>query len=284
MTVYKLLKMGDGSTKKVLKAIEKFDENDNSIYVKDFEGDPITELHFIYDQNNYILKEFELDENGEEVSKTLYKNNEKGQLLESRNYIDGELYERIEVIITDEGSLQSRYIEEEIVERITALRKDGSEKIEQLVNGEVVQTSITIYKTKPATHTVFDAEGKIISWSKHYLNEKDHWLKIEHFNAKDELISEQSRVIKKDKLISETLTDYIDSSYNYVSSYEYDEKGNMIHSEQKSPSGDLIYLEITKYDDEGRAIEMSSLDPLSSHAIGAGSEYMSTIVFEYDDE
>jgi hypothetical protein len=247
---------------------ETYDDNNNLIHYIDHQARPVSEKKFEYDEKNQITKESELSE-GVELQRLELNYNDKGDVVEQNLFFSGEIYESIKTVATENGFIRTTFQDGDEVYRVesTTEGKNFTNKhynYEELVNVEV---STFDEETITSEKIIYDAEENVLVRRVEVYNEEKELVIFKEFNANNQLVN-KSEVERKDgKVFKEIKSDFVRGEIDNEIHYDYDEKGNLIKTETRTNSGQLIDFQVKVYDEQNRVVEESGVSNGKFNAI-----------------
>lgn len=240
---------------------EYTDENGNVIYSKDYQADPISEKILRYNASGFLTEETEITE-GVELSKTDFLYNEQDENIKRTLYIGGELYETL-ITSYHETGYESITIREgvEVERQVKTINgKDYANKFYE--NGKLVETHVCESDSfENRTKTMYyGSNGELLFTKMNTYDDSGMLLNFEEYNADNVLLKKSSYEIQDGLVLSEIYGDYVNGTFEYHTTYEYDEYRNVVKCEKRQSRQDrIIGFYFCKYDDKNRLIEESGL-------------------------
>jgi len=247
---------------------ETYDDNNNLIHYIDHQARPVSEKKFEYDEKNQITKESEISE-GVELQRLELSYNDKSEVVEQNLFFSGDLYESVKTVATENGFVRTTFQDGDEVYRLENIT-DGKSftnkhyNYEELVNVEV---STFDEETITSEKIIYDAEENIIVRRVKIYNKEGDLTVFKEFNANNQLVNKQEIEREGNKLIKEIKSDFVRGEIDNEILHDYDEKGNLIKTETRTNSGQLVDFKVNIYDDNNRVIEESGVSNGKFNAI-----------------
>ena len=247
---------------------ETYDENKNLLHYIDHQARPISEKKYEYDDKNQLVNEIEISD-GIELQNLEMKYNDKGEVIEQNLYFSGSLYESVKTDKTDSGSISTTYQDDEEVFRIenTAEEKNQTTKYYEYGNLSNVQ-ELTFSDDKLSSEKmIYDAEENLLVRRVENYNESGEIIAFKEFNPENKLVNKREFTREENRVFKEIKSDFVRGEIENEVTYEYDEKGNLIKSETRTNSGQLVDFHVYAYDSENRMIEENGVSNGQFNAI-----------------
>ena len=247
---------------------ESYNDNNNLIHYIDHQARPISEKKFEYDDKNQLIKEVEISD-GVELQGLEMIYNDKGAVVEQNLFFSGDLYESIKTIASENGFVKTTYQDGEEVYRVenSTEGKNYTNKhynYEDLVNVEV---STFDKETLTSEKIIYDAEENVLVRRVEVYNEEGNLTVFKEFNANNQLINKQELERENNKLVKEIKSDFVRGEVDNEILFDYDENENLIKTETRTNSGQLVDFQVNVYDDKNRIIEESGVSNGKFNAI-----------------
>ena len=247
---------------------ETYNENNKLVHYIDHQARPVSEKKYEYDDNNQIVNEIEISD-GIELQNLEMKYNDKGEMIEQNLYFSGSLYESVKIEKTDVGSTSTTYQEDDEVFRIESTTEEKKQTTKYYENGalsNVQELSFSDDKLS-SEKMIYDADENLLVRRIENYNNSGETTAFKEFNSENKLVNKQEFTRSDNKLLKEVKSDFVRGEIENEVTYEYDEKGNLIKSETRTNSGQLVDFHIYAYDEENRMIEENGVSNGQFNAI-----------------
>lgn len=231
-----------------------FDEYTNLIHVIDHTMRPREELKFSYNDKHQLIRKVMIID-GNECDALEMDYNSEGQVCEQRHFINGEIYEEITFVKSENGWIRTEIQDGEEAARWESTTEDGVEKVHHYEYGELVQVN-TITEIDSVTTTVISLPGSNVEYTSiETVNEHGETIELKNFSTNGELEDALTQTFDGKNLQKVEFKSYtgFDESYEHVMTY--DQAGNRIKFEQFDATGRLTQFEKSRFNDENRVIE-----------------------------
>ena len=247
---------------------ETYNDNNNLIHYIDHQARPISEKKYEYDDKNQLVNEIEISD-GIELQNLEMKYNDKGEVIEQNLYFSGSLYESVKTEKSDSGFISTTYQDDEEVFRIESISegKDSTTKYFEYGNLSNVQNLIKDEESLSSEKLIFDAEENLLVRRVENYNESGEIIAFKEFNSENKLVNKQEFTRKENRLLKEIKSDFVRGEIENEVTYEYDDKGNLVKSETRTNSGQLVDFHVYSYDEENRMIEENGVSNGQFNAI-----------------
>ncbi len=247
---------------------ETYDENNNLIHYIDHQARPVSEKKFEYDDKNQLTKEVEISD-GVELQRLELNYNEKGEVIEQNLFFSGDLYESVKTVAADNGFVRTTYQDGDEVYRIENLGEGKNFTNKYFDYGNLSNIEVNTYDED--THTneklINDADQNLLVRRVEVYNEEGELLLFKEFNANNQLISKHEFERENNKILKEIKSDFVRGEIDNEIHYDYDEKGNLIKTETRTNSGQLVDFQVSIYDEQNRVVEESGVSNGKFNAI-----------------
>jgi len=247
---------------------ETYDENNNLIHYIDYQAKPVSEKKFEYDDKNRLINEIEISD-GIELQNLEIKYNDDGVVIEQNLYFSGDLYESVKNDITENGYIRTTFQDGEEVYRVENVADGKNYTSKYFDYGNLSNIEEFVYDEENLTSekSIFDADGNLLVRRVEIKNEDGELILFKEFNAKNQLISKHEFDREGNKLIKEIKSDFVRGEIDNEIHYDYDEKGNLLKTETRTNSGQLVEFHVYTYDDNNRMIEENGVSNGQFNAI-----------------
>jgi len=247
---------------------ETYDDNNNLIHYIDHQARPVSEKKFEYDEKNQITKESELSE-GTELQRLELNYNDKGEVVEQNLFFSGDLYESVKTVATENGFVRTTYQDGDEVYRIENVTegKNHTNKYFDYENLSNIEVSTYDEETLSYEKLITDAEENLLVRRVEVYNEEGELLLFKEFNANNQLVNKSEVERKNGKVLKEIKSDFVREELENEIHYDYDEKGNLIKTETRTNSGQLVDFQVKVYDEQNRVVEESGVSNGKFNAI-----------------
>lgn len=259
-------------------------EKGQVISFKDYKAPSPYEAFKDYNQDGLLIKESEVVD-GVEVSRTEYKYNQEGKILNLKQFVSDELYEETihEYLSTEMIRISFQFGEE--VERMLEL-KNGNAFIREFFNeGELTHKNHCIYnpETRIEKTEITDHNNELYATVVEQFNSSDHLLKSEKRSAKDQLLSLSILEYENDQLTFEKIDDYEYNEY-YEVSHTYDDFNNKVSMEKRTPTGNLLEYHKRTFNNQNQLIHENGYSVGSFSAIYGTYTHGQKYTFKHEYE
>lgn len=247
---------------------ETYDSNNNLIHYIDHQARPVSEKKFEYDEKNQLINEVEISD-GVELQNLEMKYDDNGEIIEQNLYFSGSLYESVKTTRTDKGFVSTTFQDEEEVFRIENVL-DGEKNITKYFEyGELtnIQEIIRSDDKLSSEKMIYGTGGNLMVHRVESYNENGELIAFKEFNSEKQLVNKQEFTRLDNKLLKEVKSDFVRGEIENEITYEYDEKDNLIKSETRTNSGQLVDFHVYAYDDDNRMIEENGVSNGQFNAI-----------------
>ena len=241
---------------KVLVSEKNYDSSNNVINLKDYSIKPFSEKKFTYNSFNMLISELEISD-GKLLNKIENTFDENQNLIESKIYFGNEIYEKISTEFNEVGYIKTTYQEGIEIERMERINNGKNFENKFYEENELVEIHKYQYESSPKTGVtkIFDSQNNLLAIRNEYFDSNDYILKFEEFNANEQLMEESIYERENELILKETQRDFYNGAIEYISTYEYDFKKNLIRKEIRAINKSLVSANHNRYDEKNRLIE-----------------------------
>jgi len=236
---------------------ETYDDNKNLIHYVDYQARPVSEKKFEYDDKNRLTKEIEISD-GVELQSLEMIYNAEGKVIEQNLYFSGDLYESVKTEETENGFVRTTFQDGEEVYRVENTKdNEGGYTSNYFDYGNLLNVEIYSYDEENLTSEtlIYDAEENLLVRRIEVKNENGDLLLFKEFNAKNQLVNKHEFEREGDKILKEIKSDFVRGEIENEVHYDYDENGNIIKTETRTNSGQLVEFHVYSFDEQNRMIE-----------------------------
>jgi len=196
--------------------------------------------------------------------------NAEGKVIEQNLYFSGDLYESVKTEESENGYVRTTYQDGEEVYRVENTKDDEDEYTSKYFDyGNLSNIEKYTYDEESLTSEKFisDAEEILLVRRIEVKDENGDLLLFKEFNANNQLVNKHEFERDGNKILKEIKSDFVRGEIDNEIHYDYDERGNLIKTETRTNSGQLVDFQVSIYDEQDRVVEESGVSNGKFNAI-----------------
>ncbi len=261
---------------------EYIDDKGNKVSYNDHQGEDLHQVNFEYDTDGRLIEERELD-NGVETSRTEYLYNSNGDIINTKIFVADELFEELQQEFFETGFLRRTIRHGEEVERM-AEHEEGEKSVREFFNdSELIERHIGRLDPESMIEIVeiFDKDDQLRFIDEYHYDSNKKILKHESRDLDGNLMVLSERTYQNDRLIFEKHEDYINGTF-YETIYEYDENGNLLSLDSRTPSGEILDYLKQEFDSQNRLKREAGISNQLSNSIYGRYSLGNNFIYEHE--
>lgn len=229
-------------------------KNGQVVTYKDHKSSNQTEGLNEYNSSGLLMKEIEIND-GEEGSRIEYIYNAKGDLINRKIFVVGELFEEFFIEYLEKGIIERTIQYDEEVKRFVENKEGHNFTREYFEDSELIEKHNGCYnpKTQTSKIEVVDKKGKLLAHKYEEFDKTGHLIKFEEKSKKGNLLILSEYEYENGKVILEKTNNH-STGQHYVMHYEYDANNNLVSQERSTPSEKLLEYQKWVFDNQNRPI------------------------------
>ena len=262
---------------------ELYDKSGNLIHYIDYISKPQTEKKYEYNEKGLMIQEIEIV-NNTVLNTITFDYDNQGRIINQKLFFQNDLYEEITTTYNDDGYIRIIYQEGKEVEKIEKTEIGKNSNIKFFDEEILIELQICNHDTTNniSTTEIYDNNEHLLAIRKQQFDNRDNIIKFQEFNENGNLMSESIYEFEDNLITKETYRDYIGRSEEFIFINKYDSSKNIILSETRTLSNDLLDFHHRKYDSRNKLIAESGYSRGNFNAIYG--TYLSNEEFHFEHE